>query len=109
MRRTEVLQEIRKKRFKEANGGWNGGRLSQAEAANRLGKSERNFRRYLSRYEEAGEAGLEDRRLESCVARGAPVDEVLTVQRSTESIQAGTHSTFMPGIKRPAAHAATAG
>jgi hypothetical protein len=67
-------------RFKEANGGWNAGRLSQAEAANLLGMSERNFRRYLLRYEEAGEAELEDRRLESCVARGAPVDEVLAVQ-----------------------------
>ncbi|MDR3299790.1 MAG: hypothetical protein LBU43_07270, partial [Candidatus Accumulibacter sp.] len=40
----------------------------------------RNFRRYLVRYEEEGEAGLEDKRLECCVARGAPVDEVLAVR-----------------------------
>ena len=32
MRRTELLQEIRKMRFEEAYEGWNAGRLTQAEA-----------------------------------------------------------------------------
>ncbi|MDR3221317.1 MAG: helix-turn-helix domain-containing protein, partial [Candidatus Accumulibacter sp.] len=64
----------------EAYEGWNAGRLSQAEAGLLLGMSERNFRRYLSRYEEEGETGLRDKRLESCADRGAPVDEVLAVQ-----------------------------
>jgi hypothetical protein len=47
MRRTALLQEIRKMRFGEAYEGWNEGRLTQAEAARLLGMSERNFRRYL--------------------------------------------------------------
>ena len=49
MRRTEVLQEIRKMRFEEAYEGWNEGRLTQAEAARLLGMCERSFRRYLGR------------------------------------------------------------
>lgn len=37
MRRTELLQEIRKMRFEEAYAGWNEGRLTQAEAGLLLG------------------------------------------------------------------------
>ena len=37
MRRTELLQEIRKMRFEEAYAGWNEGRLTQGEAAQMLG------------------------------------------------------------------------
>lgn len=33
MRRTELLQGIRKMKFEEAYEGWNAGRLTQAEAA----------------------------------------------------------------------------
>ena len=55
MKRTELLQEIRKMRFEEAYEGWNKGRLTQAEAAQILGMCERSFRRYLARYA-AGEA-----------------------------------------------------
>lgn len=62
MRRTEVLQEIRKMRFEEAYEGWNKGRLTQAEAAQILGMCERSFRRYLARYEADGLEGLIDRR-----------------------------------------------
>ena len=54
MRRTELLQEIRKMRFQEAYEGWNAGRLTQAEAARLLGMCERSFRRYLVRYEAEG-------------------------------------------------------
>ena len=59
MRRTEVLQEIRKMRFEEAYEGWNAGRLTQAEAAQLLGMCERSFRRYLARYEAEGLEGLD--------------------------------------------------
>lgn len=51
MRRTELLQEIRKMKFEESYGGWQQGRLTQAEAASLLGVSDRTFRRYLHRYE----------------------------------------------------------
>lgn len=79
MRRTELLQEIRKMRFEEAYEGWNAGRLTQAEAAQLLGMSERNFRRYLARFEADGLEGLIDRRLEQMSNRRAPVDEVLAL------------------------------
>ncbi len=49
MRRTELLQELRKMRFEEAYGGWQHGRLTQMEAASLLGVSDRTFRRYLGR------------------------------------------------------------
>ena len=37
MRRTELLQEVRKMRFEEACGGWQERRLTQEEAARMLG------------------------------------------------------------------------
>jgi hypothetical protein len=79
MRRTELLQEIRKMRFEEAYERWNVGRLTQAEAAYLLGMCERSFRRYVVRYEADGLEGLVDRRLEQVSPRRAPVDEVLAV------------------------------
>jgi hypothetical protein len=36
MRRTELLQEVRRMRFEEAHGGWQQGRLTQWEAARLL-------------------------------------------------------------------------
>lgn len=85
MRRTVLLQEIRKMRFEEAYGGWNAGRLTQAEAAQLLGMSERNFRRYLVRYEADGLQGLIDRQLEQLSNRRAPVDEVMAMAEQYRS------------------------
>lgn len=79
MRRTELLQEIRKMRFEEAYGGWQARRLTQEEAARLLGVCERTFRRYIDRYEEAGLEGLIDKRLEQVSHRRAPVDEVMAL------------------------------
>ena len=76
MRRTELLQEVRKMRFEEAYGGWQEGRLSQEEAARMLGVCERTFRRQIDRYEESGFDGLLDKRLSQPSHRRAPVDEV---------------------------------
>lgn len=77
MNRTELLQEIRKMRFEEAYSGWEGGRLTQAEAASLLGVCDRTFRRYLARYEADGLEGLIDKRVEQDSHKKAPVDEVL--------------------------------
>ncbi len=88
MRRTELLQEIRKMRFEEAYGGWEGGRLTQAEAALLLGVGERTFRRYVVRYEEGGLEALVDHRLSQVSHRRAPVDEVM---RLTEQYR-GRHT-----------------
>lgn len=45
MRRTELLQEIRKMRFLALYVGWNEGRFTQEEAAVILGVSSRTVRR----------------------------------------------------------------
>lgn len=79
MNRTELQREIKMKKFEEALAGWNGGRLSQAEAALLLGVCERSFRRYVSRYEAQGLAGLQDRRLDRAYHRAVPVDEALAL------------------------------
>ena len=80
MRRTELLQEIRKMRFDEAYQGWQARRLTQEEAARLLGVHERTFRRYIDRFEDEGLAGLADKRLEQVSHRRAPVDEVVRLE-----------------------------
>ena len=88
MRRTELLQEVRKMRFEEACGGWQERRLTQEEAARMPGVCERTacpresggFRRYVDRYEGEGLDGLVDKRLGQVSARRAPVDEVVRTE-----------------------------
>ena len=80
MRRTELLQEVRKMRFEEAYGGWQERRLTQEEEARLLGVCERTFRRYVDRYEEEGLDGLVDKRLGQVSGRRAPVDEVMRTE-----------------------------
>jgi transposase len=77
MKRSEWLQETRKMRFEEAYCGWQGGRLTQEEAARLLGVCERTFRRHIDRYEDEGLDGLIDKRLNQLSHRRAPVDEVV--------------------------------
>jgi transposase len=79
MRRTEVLQGLRRMRFEEIYGRWRQRRLSQAEAAEVLGMSERSFRRWRDRYDGEGMAGLLDRRLGKASAKRVPVDQVQAV------------------------------
>jgi len=43
MKRTEILQEIRRMRFEELYGGWQKGRLSQEESAQILGVCNRTL------------------------------------------------------------------
>jgi len=89
MRRTALLQEIRKMRFEEAYAGWNAGRLTQSEAGMLLGVGERSFRRYLVRYEDDGLDGLIDRRLEQMGHHRAPVDEVMALTEQYQSRHSG--------------------
>lgn len=77
MRRTELLQEVRKMRFEEVYGTWGKRNITQEEAARMLGVSDRTFRRYVDRYEEEGLEGLLDKRLTQASSRRAPVDEVM--------------------------------
>jgi transposase len=66
-------------KFEDVYGRWHGDELSQAEAAEILGMSERTFRRYRDRFEADGAAGLYDRRLGRVSARRVPVDTVMEV------------------------------
>ncbi len=63
MDRARVLQGLRTMKFEAMAERWEQGGLSQAEAAEILGMSERNFRRWYGRWLEEGESGLLDRRL----------------------------------------------
>jgi transposase len=63
MRRSEVLEGVRMLKFQSVFDRWECSELSQLEAAELLGVGERTFRRWCGRYRDAGEAGLQDRRL----------------------------------------------
>ena len=77
MRRTEQLQGLRLMKFEDVYGRCYGGDLSQVEASEILGVSERTFRRWRDRYEAEGAEGLYDRRLGRVSARRAAVDNPL--------------------------------
>ena len=79
MRRTERLQGLRLMKFDDIYGRCYRGDLSQVEASEILGVSERTFRRWRDRYAAEGAAGLYDRRLGRVSARRAPVDVVARV------------------------------
>jgi len=79
MKRTELLQEIRKMRFEEAYQGWHQSKFTQDEAARLLGVTDRTFRRYCTKYEKDGLEGLIDHRLRRISHRRAPVDEVMAL------------------------------
>ena len=79
MRRTEQAQGLRLMKFEEVYARTTARLLSQAEAAEVLGVSERTFRRWRDRYEADGAEGLYDRSLGRLSARRAPLDEVARV------------------------------
>lgn len=76
MDRTAWLQDRRMQKFWDVLRRWESKQLSMVEAAEILGMSERQFRRYRARYEEDGPDGLLDRRLGRASAKQVPADEV---------------------------------
>jgi transposase len=72
MRRSEALQGVRMIKFLSVLDRYESAELGQLEAAELLGIGERTFRRWRDRYEEAGEAGLMDRRLGKASAKRVP-------------------------------------
>jgi transposase len=70
-----IHEGIRRMRFTDVLGRTERSELSQLEAAELLGISERTFRRWRDRHREDGEAGLSDRRLQPSPRR-APVREI---------------------------------
>src|SRR5260221_10627940 len=79
MDRTRIHEGIRRMRFERLLDRQEGGALSQVEAAELLGISERSFRRWRDRLREEGPAGLADRRLGKCSLRRAGGREILPV------------------------------
>lgn len=75
MDRARIHEGIRRMRFTEVLDRSERSELSQMEAAELLGISERTFRRWRDRHRDAGEAGLADRRLGPSPRR-APVAEI---------------------------------
>ena len=76
-------------RFEEAYTGWQDKRLTQQDAGQLLGVSERTFRRQIGRFEAQGMDGLIDLRMSQVSSRRAPVDEVLGVERLYSSEYTG--------------------
>jgi transposase len=81
MRRTEQRQGLRMLKLRDVLSRWEADKLSQLEAAELLGMSERTFRRWIRRFEEEGEAGLADRRLGRRSGRAVPAAEADQVAR----------------------------
>lgn len=79
MGRGRVLSEVRGMRFEEVLRRYQSGRLSCDEAADVLGMSVSSFYRWRRRYEDGGDAGLQDRRIGKISPHRAPVDEVAKV------------------------------
>jgi transposase len=77
MGRAGVLQEIRRMRFEALLDRHERGELSQGEAAEMLGMSERTFRRWRDRLGDEGPEGLADRRIGKPSSRRAAADEIL--------------------------------
>jgi len=75
MGRTRWLQERRMQKFRDVLSRWESGVLSMAEAGEVLGMSERQFRRYRTRFEEEGLEGLIDRRLGKASPKRVPERE----------------------------------
>jgi transposase len=76
MGRARVLEDIRIMRFEEVLDRHERGYLTQAEAGEMLGMSERTLRRWQVRYREEGEAGLRDRRVGQPSPRRADPGEI---------------------------------
>ena len=79
MRRSEVIQEVKRMRFEDLYGRYQSRSLSCEEAAELLNMSVSTFYRMRRRYEEEGPEGLADRRSGKVSDFRAPVDEVMRV------------------------------
>ena len=76
MGRAGTLQEIREMRFEAILSRHERSELTQEEAGELLGMSERSFRRWRDRHRDAGWEGLRDRRVGKPSSRRAAVEEI---------------------------------
>src|SRR6266436_6276857 len=89
MRRTEQRQGLRMLKLRDVVSRWEAEALSQLEAAELLGMSDRTFRRWVRRFEEEGEEGLMDRRLGRRSGRAVPDAAASEVERLYRERYAG--------------------
>lgn len=89
MRWTEAHQGVRMIKFTSILSRYEAAELSQLEAAELLGMSERTFRRWRQRFEDEGEAGLQDRRLGKASGKRVPVDRSEEVEMLYRTRYAG--------------------
>jgi hypothetical protein len=73
-------------KFRDVLSRWERKELSALEAGELLGCSERQFRRYRRRFEEADVEGLADRRLGKASEKRVPVDQVTWMLNQYRSI-----------------------
>ena len=79
MSRTKCDEDRRMEKFKCVYERWERRELSQSEAAEILGRSERQFRRYIDIYEESGLQGLRDGRLGRTSGKAIAADAVAQI------------------------------
>ncbi len=89
MRASAVLEGLRMMKLRDVMGRWQSDELSQLEAAELLGMNERTFRRWVRRYEEAGEEGLMDRRHGRKSGRAVPASDEEEIERLYKERYAG--------------------
>ena len=81
MRWTEAREGVRVIKFRSVLGRYESTALTQIEAAELLGITERTFRRWCVRFEADGEAGLLDRRLGQASPKRVPRDSAQEIER----------------------------
>jgi transposase len=79
MSRAKCDEDRRMEKFTSVYDRWQGGDLSQAEAAELLGRSERQFRRYKGLYEEGGLEALRDGRLGRPSSNATPAEVIAAI------------------------------
>ena len=79
MTRAKQMEDKRLMTFEELYNRRQAGRLTADDAAEILGVSTRTFRRWRARFEDEGEEGLYDRRLDRISSNKVPVDETMKV------------------------------
>ena len=89
MGRAEVLQGVRQTRFESLLERHERGELSQEEAAEMLGVSERTFRRWRDGLRDEGPEGLRDRRIGKPSSRRAAAEEIVRMLGLYEERYAG--------------------
>jgi transposase len=90
MRRTEAFQGVRMIKFRSVFDRYEASELNQIDAAELLGVSERTFRRWCVRFEDAGATGLLDRRLGQGSGKRVPSER----EAEVEALYRGRYSGF---------------